>query len=237
MPAPADLPAPIIAREGWPIVIGFVLVGLLLSLGALWLLGPWGWIVVAIAAALCLWCIWFFRDPPRTLPAPDAQGTPLISPADGVICHVGPAAPPAELNLPASPVPVRISVFMNVFNVHVNRAPVAGVVETVAYRPGKFFNASFDKASEFNERSAMLIRTPQGVRVACVQIAGLIARRIVSRVKPGDSLAAGQRYGLIRFGSRVDVYLPEGATPLVRVGDKSTAGETIFARLPLTPHP
>jgi phosphatidylserine decarboxylase len=149
-----------------------------------------------------------------------------------VICHVGPAPVPAELNLPGSPTPVRISVFMNVFNVHVNRAPLAGVVETVAYRPGKFFNASFDKASEFNERSGMVLKLADGRRVACVQIAGLIARRIVSRVKPGDTLLAGQRYGLIRFGSRVDVYLPEGVTPLVKVGDTSVAGETVFAWLP-----
>lgn len=228
-----DLPAPIIAPEGVPIVIAFVLLGVGLSALALWALGAWGWIIVAIALALCLWCVWFFRDPKRAIPSEASDQRVLISPADGVICHVGPAPAPPELNYPHSN-PVRISVFMNVFNVHVNRAPCPGVVEHLAYRPGKFFNASFDKASEHNERSGIVFRTPGGLRVACVQIAGLIARRIVCRVKVGESLAAGQRFGLIRFGSRVDIYLPPGATPSVKLGDPAIAGQTIISTLPHT---
>lgn len=230
--SPADLPAPPIAREGWPIVAGFLVVSCLLTSLALWLLGPWGWLVCAACLPLCLWCIWFFRDPARSIPPARADALPLISPADGVICFVGPGQPPAELSLTDSTAFIRVSVFMNVFNVHVNRSPIAGVVETIAYRPGKFFNASFDKASELNERSAIVVRSPSGVRIPCVQIAGLIARRIVCRVKPGDTLATAQRFGLIRFGSRVDVYLPEGISPLINVGDRSIAGETILAWIP-----
>jgi phosphatidylserine decarboxylase len=126
----------------------------------------------------------------------------------------------------------RVSVFMNVFNVHVNRSPVEGAVSAVDYRPGKFFNASFDKASEHNERCSLRLKAAAGAELACVQIAGLIARRIVCRARPGDALLAGQRFGLIRFGSRVDVYLPAGVAPLVKIGERSVAGETVFARLP-----
>ncbi|MBX3359344.1 MAG: phosphatidylserine decarboxylase [Phycisphaeraceae bacterium] len=256
----ADLPAPIIAREGWPIVAAFAIGSIILNILAVRFLGPWGSIPVAASLALTVWCIWFFRDPPRRLPT-DPRA--IISPADGVICAVGPASPPPELGVPAHIATrmTRISVFMNVFNVHVNRAPIAGTVRKISYRPGKFFNASLDKASEFNERCALWIEprssflsarpdaAGNGGRsgeaghgggrgeggVACVQIAGLIARRIVCRVKEGESLAAGQRFGLIRFGSRVDVYLPEGILPMVKKGDPSVAGETIFAVLPLPP--
>lgn len=226
-----DKPASIIAPEGLPIVAGFVIIGAILGyLAALWL-GVIGLIVAALIALLCLWCIWFFRDPKRSIPAPVDGRTPVISPADGVICFVGPSTPPEELGLSADQTRgmTRVSVFMNVFNVHVNRAPVAGVVEKTAYRPGKFFNASLDKASEHNERHALLLRMRDGRMLVCVQIAGLIARRIVCRVKQGAKLDAGERYGLIRFGSRVDVYLPAGIEPLVKKGDPSVAGETIFA--------
>lgn len=231
---PRDLPSPIIAPEGLPIVAAFLVGSGVLSALALWLLGPWGWSVVGVTGLLTLWCIWFFRDPKRALPGPVDGKTPVISPADGVICFVGPCVPPSELGMTEEETRgmVRVSVFMNVFNVHVNRAPLAGTVVKTAYRPGKFFNASFDKASEHNERHGLVIRTTEGVKLACVQIAGLVARRIVCRVKEGDVLAAGQRYGLIRFGSRVDVYLPAGIDPLVRKGEKSVAGETVFAWTP-----
>jgi phosphatidylserine decarboxylase len=156
----------------------------------------------------------------------------VISPADGVVVSVGPAAPPQELTADGlAPEMARVCVFMNVFNVHVNRSPVGGTVVGAHYRPGKFFNASLDKASEHNERSSLAIRTGGGQVLAVVQIAGLIARRIVSKVKVGDTRRAGQRYGLIRFGSRVDVYLPAGSEVLVRLGQVTVAGETVLARL------
>lgn len=226
-----DKPAPIIAPEGLPIVVGFVVAGAILGYLAILWLGVIGCVVAGAAALLCLWCIWFFRDPRRSIPGPVDGRTPVISPADGVVCFVGPGAPPEELGLSAEQTRgmTRVSVFMNVFNVHVNRSPVASVVEKTAYRPGKFFNASLDKASEHNERHALVLRMRDGRMLVCVQIAGLIARRIVCRVKQGAQLDAGERYGLIRFGSRVDVYLPAGIEPQVKQGDPSVAGETIFA--------
>ncbi len=221
---------PIIAHEGWPIVAAFVLAAGVLTGGAWALLGsPAGPLVGSVTGLLAMWAVWFFRDPARTAPA--GAGV-VVSPADGVCCHAGPAQPPAELGLDSATTWTRVSVFMNVFNVHVNRAPVGGEVERVEYRPGKFFNASFDKASEHNERCGMVIRTPEGERVGCVQIAGLVARRIVCRVGPGALLRTGERYGLIRFGSRVDVYLPEGAEARARVGQRMVAGETVIAALP-----
>ncbi len=225
-----DEPYPSVAREGWPIVGAFILGAAVLSRLCVWIVGPVGWLMVIPTGLLSLWAIWFFRDPPRRIPAdPDA----VICPADGVISFVGPSRPPAELGIdePTAAAMTRISVFMNVFNVHVNRSPVSGVVAAANYRPGKFFNASFDKASEQNERSSLLFRLADGRVLACVQIAGLIARRIVCRAKPGDQYRAGQRFGLIRFGSRVDVYLPGGVEPRVRIGERVTAGETIFAFL------
>lgn len=227
----ADLPAPPLAPEGWPIVGAFFAAGALLTWGAVWLLGAWGWIVGGACAVLCLWCVWFFRDPKRRIPGAKAGRMPIISPADGVVCFVGSAVPPAELGLKPEERAglTRVSVFMNVFNVHVNRTPLAGVVEKSVYKPGKFFNASFDKASELNERHSLIVRADAGVRLICVQIAGLIARRIVCRVSEGERLLAGQRYGLIRFGSRVDVYVPGGIAPMVKVGDVSVAGETVLA--------
>lgn len=224
-----ESPAPPIAREGWPIVALFIVIAVALSVGA-WFISPVaGGIVGAVATILCLWCLWFFRDPSRKTPV---DANLVISPADGVVNFVGPAQPPPELaiepGIAASM--VRVSVFMNVFNVHVNRSPVDASISAIHYRPGKFFNASLDKASEDNERCSLVLKTPRGATIACVQIAGLVARRIVCRVKEGVALRTGERYGLIRFGSRVDVYLPTGYTPSVALGQKTVAGETVIAR-------
>jgi phosphatidylserine decarboxylase len=238
-----DHPAPAIAPEGLPIVVGFVLGSTvltgLLSWLAGWRLGPHtgqltGSLVGLVTGLLTIWCVWFFRDPKRRIPKSRAGAATLVSPADGVICFVGAALPPEELGLGEDDKRglTRVSVFMNVFNVHVNRAPAAGVVEKIAYRPGKFFNASFDKASSDNERSSIVLRMEDGRKLVCVQIAGLIARRIVCRVREGARLETGERYGLIRFGSRVDVYLPRGVEPMVAVGQRSVAGETVLAMLP-----
>ena len=186
---------------------------------------PLGWIGVV----LTLWCALFFRDPARVTPTRDGL---IISGADGVVCDVRAAVPPPELGLGITPLP-RVAVFMNVFDVHVNRAPIGGRVAKIAYTPGKFLNADLDKASEDNERNALVIDSPYGL-VGVVQIAGLIARRIVCFSREQDMLAAGQRFGLIRFGSRVDHYLPAGASPLVGVGQKTVAGETVIADLTRT---
>ena len=184
---------------------------------------PLGWIGVI----LTLWCAYFFRDPERFTPIREGL---VISPADGMVQSVTPAVPPPDLDLGTTPLP-RISVFMNVFDVHVNRSPVNGTVEVRAYTPGAFVNAALDKASEENERMALSIRMADGRRIGCVQIAGLVARRILCWVVPGRKLDAGERFGLIRFGSRVDVYLPEGVVPLVAVGQRAVAGETVLADL------
>jgi phosphatidylserine decarboxylase len=152
----------------------------------------------------------------------------MVSPADGVVSLIERAVPPEGLGLGPAPL-MRVSVFMSVFNCHVNRAPIAGKVTAVVYRPGKFLNASLDKASEENERNALAIEMADGRKIAVVQIAGLVARRIMCWTKPGDSLATGQRFGLIRFGSRLDVYLPEGFAPQVAVGQTAVAGETVIA--------
>jgi phosphatidylserine decarboxylase len=176
---------------------------------------------------LTVWCAYFFRDPPRVTPLREGV---LVSPADGRISRVTKAPPPAELGLGARPLP-RISVFMSVFDCHVNRSPVAGRIEKMVYRAGTFINADLDKASEDNERNALVIATPT-LRIGVVQIAGLIARRIVPFVREGQPIAAGERIGMIRFGSRVDVYLPEGVEPLVLEGQIAIAGETVIAQLP-----
>ena len=199
----------------------FVALFAALTLGLFLLWEPLGW----IGLGLTVWCYYFFRDPERVTPARPGV---IVSPADGIVSLIEPAVPPAELGLPDAPL-TRVSVFMSVFNCHVNRAPVAGVVKTVAYRPGKFLNASLDKASADNERNGIVIGMEDGRDLAVVQIAGLVARRIVCFVRAGDSLARGERFGLIRFGSRLDVYLPEGVTPLVRVGQTMVAGETVIA--------
>jgi len=182
-----------------------------------------GWIGVG----LTVWCYYFFRDPERVSPTrPDL----ILSPADGIVSLIEPAVPPAELGMADTP-RTRVSVFMNVFNCHVNRSPVLGEVREVSYRAGKFFNASLDKASVDNERNSLCLRLDDGREVAVVQIAGLVARRIVCFVKPGAQLRAGERFGLIRFGSRLDVYLPTGVEPMVSIGQTMVAGETVIADL------
>lgn len=184
---------------------------------------PLGWIGVG----LTVWVYYFFRDPVRVIPS---QPGLMISPADGIISLLEPAVPPAELGLGDQPM-TRISVFMSVFNCHVNRLPAAGTLEKVAYRPGKFLNASLDKASEDNERNGLTVALEDGRRYGVVQIAGLVARRILCWSKEGQTLATGERFGLIRFGSRLDIYLPDGVEPKVQIGQTMIAGETVLADL------
>lgn len=205
--------------EGWRFVAAFAAVSALLFF--LW--EPLGWIGVG----LTVWCYYFFRDPRRAVPTRTGL---VLSPADGVVSLIQPAVPPEELGLGPTP-RTRVSVFMSVFNCHVNRAPVAGTVTAVAYRPGKFLNASLDKASSDNERNAVALRMEDGRDIAVVQIAGLVARRILCFVRPGQDLRAGERFGLIRFGSRLDVYLPDGVAPKVAVGQTMIAGESVIADL------
>ena len=204
---------------GWPFIVLFASVGILMT----WMFAPLGF----IGLVLTTWCIYFFRDPPRV--TPDGDGL-VISPADGVVQSIVQAAPPAELEMGPEP-RTRVAVFMNVFNVHVNRIPITGTISATAYRPGKFFNASLDKASELNERNSLKVTTKDGQDVGFVQIAGLIARRIICNAKVGDWMHAGERFGVIRFGSRVDVYLPDGVAPKVLVGQLAVAGETVLADL------
>ncbi len=210
---------PPIHREGYPFIGGFALVALVLF----WLWPPLGWVGVIAT----LWCIYFFRDPPRVTPIRDGI---VVAPADGRICQVMRAVPPRELELGERPLP-RVSIFMSVFDCHINRSPVAGRIERIIYRAGKFVSADLDKASEDNERNAFVIITGAGQRLAVVQIAGLIARRIVCFAREADNLGAGQRIGMIRFGARVDVYLPEGTRVLAGEGQIATAGETLIADL------
>lgn len=195
--------------------------GLSVVLFLLW--APLGW----IGLGLTVWVYYFFRDPERVAPArPDI----MVSPADGVVSLLEAAVPPAELGLGEAEM-LRVSVFMSVFNCHVNRLPAAGRIVKIAYRPGKFLNASLDKASEDNERNGMTIALADGRHYGVVQIAGLVARRILCWAAEGQEMARGERFGLIRFGSRLDIYLPEGATPLVRIGQTMVAGETVIADL------
>lgn len=208
---------PPIHPEGHKFIVAFAAGTLILG----WIWEPLFWICLA----LTVWCALFFRDPERVTPVVSSWVT---SPADGRISSVGQAVPPRELGLGDEPM-LRICVFMNVFDVHVNRAPVTGRVSRIAYHPGKFLNAELDKASEDNERSSLVIEREDGRSVGVVQIAGLIARRIVVFVREGESLTAGDRFGLIRFGSRVDVYLPAEATALVAEGMRAVAGETVLA--------
>ncbi len=209
-------------REGVRFVLAFAVVAALLFLVSPFL----GWIGVG----LTVWCYYFFRDPQRTTPLREGL---IVSPADGVVSLLEPAVPPAELGMGDAAL-TRVSVFMNVFNCHVNRAPVAGTVSAIAYRPGKFLNASLDKASADNERNSLCIEMADGRQIAVVQIAGLVARRIVCFVGQGQALMTGERFGLIRFGSRLDVYLPDGVEPLVTVGQTMIAGETVLADLQST---
>lgn len=209
-----------IHREGYRFVAIFAAVALVLF----WLhWTPLAW----LAVVLTVWCAYFFRDPERVTPL---RGGLVISPADGRVSAIEEVVPPPELDLPREPV-TRISVFMNVFDVHVNRAPLDAAIRRIAYVPGLFLNADLDKASLDNERQALTLERPNGQRIGVVQIAGLVARRIVKFVNEGEQLSAGQRFGLIRFGSRVDVYLPKGAAALVCVGQRAVAGETVLADL------
>lgn len=202
--------------EGYVFIAAFAAVSFVLH----WLSPTLGWIGFIATA----WCVYFFRDPPRVTPLREGA---VVSPADGVVCSVGFFVPPPELGMGPEPLQ-RISIFMSVFDVHVNRAPLNGRVTKIAYKPGIFVNADLDKASEDNERNGLVIETAYG-RFGVVQIAGLVARRIVCFIKEGENVGVGERFGLIRFGSRVDVYMPSSARPLVAVGTRAIAGETILA--------
>jgi phosphatidylserine decarboxylase len=208
--------------EGYPFIGGFALASLVLF----WLWTPLGWLMTLVT----LWCVYFFRDPPRVTPVRDGL---VVSPADGRVSQISSAVPPKELGLGERPLP-RVSVFMSVFDCHVNRSPVAGRIERIVYRAGKFLSADLDKASEDNERNAFVITMGNGQRIAAIQIAGLVARRIVPFAREGEAVAAGQRIGMIRFGSRVDVYLPDGTGALVAEGQTAIAGETVLADLKTT---
>jgi phosphatidylserine decarboxylase len=187
--------------------------------GAAWLFWP--------LMVVTLWSIYFFRDPPRGVPQDDSV---LIAPADGLVQMIVEAVPPPELGLGGDAL-TRVSIFLSIFDVHINRAPCAASIDVVAYRPGKFLNAAADKASEENERMALALRRPDGRVIGCVQIAGWVARRIICYVKPGQVVAAGERFGHIRFGSRTDLYLPPGARLLVAPGQRMIGGETVMADL------
>ncbi len=211
---------PPIHRQGRPFIVGAVIAALVL--GLLW--KPAFWLFANLAG----WLVIFFRDPVRTVPVDPGI---IVSPADGRIEPVVEAVPPSELGLGEAPL-TRISVFMNIFDCHINRAPAAGKVESLAYRPGKFLNADLDKASEDNERNGIVIATAGGERIAVVQIAGLVARRILCWTEIGALLEQGDRIGMIRFGSRLDVFVPDGSIVLVHPGQRAIAGETILASLP-----
>ena len=209
-----------IHREGYRFIAIFAGLTLLLF----WLhLVPLAWLGVI----LTLWCAYFFRDPERVTPI---RGGLIVSPADGRVSAIEDVPPPPELDLPHEPL-TRISVFMNVFDVHVNRSPIDAMIARIIYVPGLFLNADLDKASLDNERQALTLERNNGQRIGVVQIAGLVARRIVKFAGEGEHLAAGQRFGLIRFGSRVDVYLPKGVAALACIGQRAVAGETVLADL------
>ncbi len=209
-----------ILEDGWRFIAIFAGLAFLGALtGQAWLFWP---LMLVLA-----WSIYFFRDPPRGVPQDDGV---LIAPADGLVQMIVDAVPPAELGLGDQAL-TRVSIFLSVFDVHINRAPCAGTVEVVAYRPGKFLNAAADKASDENERSAIALRRADGTLIGCVQIAGWVARRIITYIKPGQQVAAGERFGHIRFGSRTDLYLPQGARLLVAPGQRMIGGETVMAEL------
>ena len=209
----------IIHREGWKFSAISLLISVFLSF-IVPLLSFLGFLIT-------FFILWFFRDPDRN--SPNEEGK-IISPADGKICLIDSSTPPKELNYGNEEM-LRVCIFMNVFNVHVNRSPVKGKIKKIKYKEGSFFNASLDKASEKNERNSIIITTENGTEIIVVQIAGLIARRILSFVNDGDQLNLGERFGLIRFGSRVDVYLPKSYKSEVKLGDKTIAGETIIGSL------
>lgn len=206
-------------REGVRFVAVFASVSLVLFLA--WI--PLGW----VGTGLTIWCYYFFRDPRRATPLREGL---IVSPADGVVSLIEPATPPEELGMGPEAL-TRISVFMSVFNCHVNRSPAAARVGAIAYHSGTFVNASLDKASANNERNGLCLELPDGRRIAVVQIAGLVARRIVCWAEKGQTLKAGERFGMIRFGSRLDVYLPAGVEPMVSLGQTMIAGETVLADL------
>jgi len=206
----------IIHREGWKFSAISLLISILLTF-TLPILSLFGFLIT-------FFILWFFRDPDRNT---QNEKNKIISPADGKVCLIDSSIPPKELNYGNEEM-LRVCIFMNVFNVHVNRSPVKGKIKKIEYKEGNFFNASLDKASEKNERNSIVISTENGIEVIVVQIAGLIARRILSFVNDGDQLKSGERFGLIRFGSRVDIYLPKTFKSEVKVGDKTVAGETIL---------
>lgn len=208
-----------IHRDGW----GFVALFAAASIGLAFVAAPLGW----IGAVLTAWCAYFFRDPDRVTPTRSGL---IVSPADGVVQTVDRSTPPPELKIGANE-RNRVCIFMNVFDVHVNRVPCDGTISALHYHHGKFFNASLDKASEHNERQALRLTLADGRDLVFVQIAGLVARRIRCDVNEGTQVRAGQRFGMIRFGSRLDVYLPDGVVPLVAVGQRAIAGETVIADL------
>lgn len=208
-----------IHRDGHKFVAIFAVAALI----AFFFWDPLGWLGVLLTC----WCAYFFRDPDRVTPLREGL---VISPADGRISAIEDVIAPSELELDGER-RVRVSVFMNVFDVHVNRAPAAGKITKMTYVPGRFINAELDKASEDNERLALTLELPRGKKLGVVQIAGLVARRIVPFVKEGEPLGVGERFGLIRFGSRVDVYLPAGQNALVAIGQRAIAGETVLADL------
>lgn len=205
-------------KEGHRFIVGFLIATILFYFLGLDLLG-------ALGVVLTIWCAYFFRDPERVTPTKEGL---VVSPADGVVQSVVEAVPPAELGM-GEEARTRVSIFMNVFDVHVNRVPVDGTIIRQAYTPGKFLNASLEKASVDNERHALLMKTASGKEIAFVQIAGLVARRIICWAEDNKEMKAGERFGLIRFGSRVDVFLPKGVHPLVCVGQRAVAGETVIA--------
>jgi phosphatidylserine decarboxylase len=206
-------------KAGYP----FIAAGAAVLVLGLLVFAPLAW----VGLVLVLFCLYFFRDPERVVPL---RAGVFVAPADGLVVSIEPAVPPLELGL--GPLPrTRIAIFLSVLDVHVNRAPITGTVTKIAYHPGKFLNAADDKASDENERNALALRLPTGEDIAVVQIAGLIARRILCDAKEGQVLTTGQRFGIIRFGSRTDLYLPEGILPLVSVGQRMIGGETVLAEL------
>lgn len=205
-----------INSEGYP----FILLFMLISGGLFFLAPPLGWLGVL----LTIWCVYFFRDPPRRLPAIEGA---VVAPADGKVLPFRRIVPPPEMALGEDPC-LRVSIFMNIFNVHVNRIPLSGRIVKLHYVKGKFFNASLDKASDGNERQMITIETENGRRFGLVQVAGLVARRIICNLETGQAVEVGKRFGMIRFGSRLDIYLPDGLDPMVSEGQTTIAGETLM---------
>jgi len=208
-----------IHRAGWPFVAGALIAAVLL--GLFWT--PLLWLGLIVAG----FCAYFFRDPPRVVPVREGL---IVSPADGKLLPIVEAVPPAELEMGDEPL-TRLSIFLNVFNVHINRVPIEGEVTGLSYNKGSFVNASLDKASELNERMSVKVKTSDGREVVFVQIAGLVARRIICNLQVGQQIRTGEVFGLIRFGSRTDIYLPKGVAPLVATGQTMVGGETVLADL------